>query len=143
MGARGYYQPPGHENLAGCDGFYVDNSVLYQSGDIESDWAALTARFCESMTAACPDLRVVNAWKSRDLGQSRYVLLSNRYLDIMLETQDDYTAFYAIIPEDCDCVPMAKRVFRSYVNALRRVLTGLYPGHVRKRKNAWECLFVG
>ena len=143
MGTRGYYLPPNHESFAACDGFYVDNSALYVSGDEEKDWAALTELFCRTMIKACPDMALFIAWKPCDLGQSRYVLVSNQYADIMLETEDGYTAFFAIIPENCRCVPLAKRKFPGYVSALKRVLTEAYPGHVKKRKNAWECLLVG
>ena len=143
MGTRGYYLPPNHEQFADCDGFYVDNSVLYTSGDEEKDWAMLTEQFCRTMMKACPELALFNAWKPCELGQSRYVLVQNQYVDIMLETEDGYTAIFAIIPENCRYVSAAKQKFKLYVHILKQVLTELYPGHIRKRKNAWECLLVG
>jgi len=143
MGTRGNYLPDGHERMAACNGFYVDNEAIYVSKDIEADWNRLTGQICEKMMVDCPDLEKFNAWRPCEMGQSRYALLSNRFVDLIVETEDGYSAFYLIIPENCEQTAAAKRKFPRYLVVLRQVLTALYPGHVRKRKNAWESLFVG
>ena len=83
------------------------------------------------------------AWKPCGAGQSRYVVLRNRHVDIIADDADGYVAVYAVIPEDCEYPGFAKRSFPQYVSLLQKVLTDMYPGSIRKRINSQHIQAVG
>ena len=40
---RGYWLPPAYENLAACDGFYIEAEAVY-TGDPYDDWENYLSR---------------------------------------------------------------------------------------------------
>lgn len=139
---RGYWLPPQSENLVAYDGFYVNSAAVYKN-DPDTDWPLFLEQVSRRMIVKERTLRRVHQWKSCDAGQSRFVILQNRHVDIIAEDVDDYIAVYAIISEDCAAPGFAKRSFPRYVNMLQEVLVGLYPGNIRKRVNSQRTTAVG
>ncbi len=139
---RGYWLPPRAEQLEACDGFYIDSRAVYTK-DIEQSWSDLLERLCKKLLLKEKTLRRYCAWKSCEAGQSRFVILQNRYVDIVAEDADDYVAVYVLIPEDCENPGLAKRSFSRYLNLLRETLVELYPGSIRKRINSQHTKAVG
>ncbi len=70
---RGYWLPPAYENLAACDGFYIEAEAVY-TGDPYDDWEkSIHAQQLSSL----PE----KTWKNMRMetlraGQSRYVLFA-------------------------------------------------------------------
>lgn len=139
---RGYWLPPSCENLAAYGGFYIDSSAVY-TDNLDQDWENLLNMLCVKMTYREKTLQRVCCWKSCGAGQSRFVVLQNRHVDIIAEDDDGYIAVYAVIPEDCECPGFAKRSFPQYVSLLQTVLTDMYPGSIRKRLNSQHTKAVG
>ncbi len=139
---RGYWLPPSCENLAAYDGFYIDSSAVY-TDNLEQDWNKLLNTLSVKMSYRDKTLKKACCWKSCGAGQSRFVVLQNRHVDIIAEDADDYIAVYAVIPEDCECPGFAKRSFPQYISLLQAVLTDMYPGSVRKRLNSQHTKAVG
>lgn len=139
---RGYWLPPQSENLAACDGFYIDTKAVYIK-DPDTDWPDFLDALSRQMIIKERTLRKVQRWKSCDAGQCRFVVLQNRSFDIIAEDVDDYIAVYVIIPEDCPTPGYAQRSFKRYVEMLKEVLTALYPGSVCKRVNSQRTKAVG
>lgn len=139
---RGYWLPPQSENLVAFDGFYVNSNAVYKA-DPDVDWQLFLERVGRRMLVKERSFCKVHRWKSCGTGQSRFVILQNRHVDIIAEDVDDYIAVYVIIPEDCASPGFAKRSFPRYVDMLQEVLTGLYPGNIRKRVNSQRTTAVG
>lgn len=139
---RGYWLPPQSENLAACDGFYVDSKAVYTMNP-DAEWEAFLEKLAQRLIEKEHTLRKVQRWQSCDAGQCRFVVLQNRSFDIIAEDVDDYIAVYVIIPEDCPTPGYAKRSFGRYMELLKEVLTELYPGSVRKRVNSQRTKAVG
>lgn len=139
---RGYWLPPSCENLAACDGFYVDADAVYTTGP-DQDWGKFIDTLSVKLSYREKTLTKTCAWKSCGAGQSRFVVLQNRHIDIIAEDADGYIAVYVIIPEDCEHPGFAKRSFPQYVSLLQKVLTEMYPGSVRKRLNSQHTKAVG
>lgn len=139
---RGYWLPPKAEDLAAYDGFYIDSDAIY-SGDTEKDWNRFLELLCKKLSFHEKTLRKQCAWKPCSAGQSRFVVLQNQHVDIIVEDVDDYVAVYAVIPEDCEFPGYAKRSFKRYISILQTVLTDLYPGKIRKRINSQHTKLVG
>lgn len=139
---RGYWVPPNHEQLVASDGFYVEAGSVYGS-DISSGWEQFLETACRKMKIKDSTLRKVCEWKPCGMGQSRFVLLQNRHVDIVAEDSDGYVAVYAIIPEDNVAPGFAKRSFTRYLIMLKETLIELYPGAVFKRKNYRNLQKVG
>ncbi|MBQ7725787.1 MAG: hypothetical protein IJT66_01440 [Clostridia bacterium] len=139
---RGYWLPPGAENLPLYDGFYVDSAAVYTGGDVTADWQAFLNEICSAMQRRDGSLQRLCEWVPCDLGQSRFVLLQNEAVQIIAEDADGYIAVYAIVPENC-VSKRAQRVFQNTLQKLRCVLTGLYPGFVSRRLNSQHIEKVG
>lgn len=131
---RGYWVPPNHEQLVASDGFYVEAGSVY-GGDISAGWEKFLEVFCRKLKIKDGTFRKVCQWKSCGMGQSRFVLLQNRHVDIVAEDSDGYVAVYAIIPEDNAAPGFAKRSFQRYLAMLKETLIELYPEAVFKRQN--------
>lgn len=138
---RGYWLPPAHENLFAYDGFYIDSNAVYKENP-DQGWENLLYKLCVKMAYREKTLRKVCDWRTCGAGQSRFVVLQNRHVDIIAE-DDGYIAVYVIIPEDCECPGFAKRSFPQYVSLLKAVLIDMYPGSVRKRVNSQHIITVG
>ena len=132
---RGYWLPPNHEELVASDGFYVESDCVY-GADLAAGWEAFLQTVCKKMKFKDNTFQKVCEWKSCGMGQSRFVLLQNRHVEIIAEDADGYVAVYAIIPEDNPAPGFAKRSFPRYLAMLKDVLTELYPGAVFKRRNS-------
>lgn len=139
---RGYWLPANAEHLAGCDGFYVDSSAVYH-GNMETCWDNFLDTLCQKMAAKKPTLQKYCGWKQYTGGRSGFVILYDRYVDLIVEDVEEYVAVYLIIPESCKTPGYAKRAFPGYFKALQEVLTELYPGTVRKRLNSQHTTLVG
>ena len=46
---RGFWLPPGAENLLLFDGFYVDSKAVYTGEDIATDWQIFLEKVCKKM----------------------------------------------------------------------------------------------
>ena len=139
---RGYWLPPADENLAACDGFYIEAEAVY-TGDPYDDWEKFINTLSVKLSYREKTLEKICAWKPCGAGQSRYVVLRNRHVDIIADDADGYVAVYAVIPEDCEYPGFAKRSFPQYVSLLQKVLTDMYPGSIRKRINSQHIQAVG
>lgn len=139
---RGYWLPPAHENLAACDGFYVEAEAIYTS-DPYDDWEKFINTLSAKLSYRENTLKKICEWKSCGAGQSRYVVLQNRHVDIIADDADGYVAVYVIIPEYCTHPGYAKRSFPQYLSLLQNVLTEMYPGSVHKRLNSQHIKAVG
>lgn len=139
---RGYWLPPQSENLAACDGFYIDSSAVY-GNDQNAGWTEFLEKFSRRMIVKERTLRKIQRWHSYGAGQGRFIVLRNRSFDIIAEDVDDYIAVYVIIPEDCPTPGHALRSFKRYVEITQEVLTELYPGSIRKRVNSQKTKAVG
>ena len=139
---RGYWLPPRAKDLAACDGFYIDSGAVY-TGELEQDWNRFLELLCKKLRFHERTLQRVCEWKPCAAGQSRFVVLQNRHVDIVCEDADDFVAVYVLIPEDCEAPGFAKRSFKRYLEILQTVLTDLYPGSVCKRINSQHVRPVG
>ncbi len=139
---RGYWYPPNGENLAACDGFLIDSRAVYKT-EIENDWNAFLNTVCEGMKRYNPELETVNSWKSVDVGESRYVLLTDGFVQVIAEDTDGYVAAFVIIPETTSNKEKAKRIFGRYYSDLKNLLVKNYPGFVKKRLNSQHLEDVG
>ena len=139
---RGYWYPPNGENLAACDGFLIDSRAVYKT-EIENDWNAFLNTVCEGMKRYNPELETVNSWKSVDVGESRYVLLTDGLIEVIAEDTDGYVAAFVIIPETTSNKEKAKRIFGRYYSDLKNLLVKNYPGFVKKRLNSQHLEDVG
>ena len=140
--ARGYWLPPMHHQLLQYNGFYVDNSAIYANDDLDAGWNRLLDRFGRLLPAYFPRMMQGNFWAPTQK-TSRYVLAYDRRFQIILETLDDYTAFFLIVPESCTATKSAIKGFEKALHQLQTLLTTLYPGHVRRRVNTWRAELVG
>lgn len=139
---RGYWLPPSHKNLVAYDGFYIDSNAVYKENP-DKDWENLLNLLCVKMAYREKTLRKFCDWRSCGAGQSRFVVLQNRHVDIIAEDDDGYIAVYVIIPEDSECPGFAKRSFPQYISLLKSVLIDMYPGSIRKRINSQHVESVG
>lgn len=139
---RGYWLPPAHENLPAYDGFYIDSNAVYKE-NLDQDWENLLNKLCIKMAYHEKTLRRICDWRTCSAGQSRFVILQNRHVDIIAEDDDGYIAVYVIIPEDCECPGFAKRSFPQYVSLLKAVLIDMYPGSILKRINSQHTKAIG
>lgn len=142
---RGYWLPPKHECLKACDGYYIDSDAIYQSDqpDMEKDWNRFLERLCKRIMFQDQTLTKRCEWKPCDAGQSRFVVLQNQLVDIIVEDVDGYIAVYVIVPEDCKNPGYAaRRIFPEYIYMLKRILVELYPGKIRKRLNSQHTASV-
>lgn len=139
---RGYWYPPNGENLAACDGFLIDSRAVYKT-EIENDWNAFLNTVCEGLKRYNPKLETVNSWKSVDVGESRYVLLTDGLIEVIAEDTDGYVAAFVIIPETTSNKEKAKRIFGRYYSDLKKLLCENYPGFVKKRLNSQHLEDVG
>lgn len=139
---RGYWLPPSCETLIAYDGFYIDSNAVY-TDSLELGWNDFINTLCKKMSFYDKTLEKQCSWKSCGVGQSRFVILKNRHIDIIAEDVDDYIAVYAVIAEDCICPGFAKRSFPKYISILQTVLTNMYPGNIRKRINSQRTKAVG
>lgn len=138
---RGYWLPPQSENLPACDGFYIDSQAAYD--DSSGDWEIFLDKLCNKIQLGERTLEKRCCWKPCTVGQSRFVVLQNHHVDIVVEDVDDYIAVYALIPEDCAMPDFAKKSFPRYINILHHTLTEMYPGKIRKRINSQHTKMVG
>ena len=139
---RGYWLPPNHAELVASDGFYIEAGKVY-GDDISTGWDSLLKTLCRKLKIKDNTFQEVCEWKSCGMGQSRFVLVQNRHVDIIAEDADGYVAVYAIIPEDNVAPGFAKRSFPRYLAMLKEMLTELYPGAVFKRRNSQHLQKVG
>lgn len=133
---RGYWQPPNADFLPACKGFFVTGKAVYTGPNIETDWERFLELLSSNLPRYIPSLKKVGKWQHKGVGQSRFVLLSDEYADIVVEDIDEYIAVFALIPEDCHHVKAATDRFFQYVSALRRLLTYAYPSCVFQRINS-------
>lgn len=139
---RGYWYPPNGENLAACDGFFIDAQAVYQK-EIENDWNAFLSTVCEGMRRKDPNLQTVKNWETVDAGTARYVLLTDGSVEVIAEDTDGYVAVFVIIPETTRNKEKAKRMFGKYYSDLKKLLCDSYPGFVKKRLNSQYLEDVG
>lgn len=139
---RGYWLPPNHKALVASDGFYVESDAVY-GDDLAVGWEIFLDGVCRKLKIRERTFQKVCEWKSCGIGQSRFVLLQNRHVDIIAEDADGYVAVYAIIPEDNVAPGFAKRSYPRYLAMLKEILTELYPGAVFKRLNSQHLQQVG
>ena len=139
---RGYWYPPGAENLTACDGFLVDSRAVYKD-EIGNDWDAFLNTVCEGLKRYNPELETVKNWQSVDAGEARYVLLTDGFVQIIAEDTDGYVAAFVIIPENTRGETKAKRLFGRYYSDLKTLLVNNYPGFVKKRLNSQHLEDVG
>lgn len=139
---RGYWLPPNHADLVESDGFYIEADSVY-GNDIDTGWENFLTQVCNKLKIKEVTFKKVCEWKSCGMGQSRFVLVRNRHVDIIAEDSDGYVAVYAIIPEDNAAPGFAKRSFPRYLAMLKEILTELYPGAVFKRQNYRDLQKVG
>lgn len=132
---RGYWLPPNHAELVASDGFYIEADRVY-GDDISTGWDSFLKTLCRKLKFKDNTFQEVCEWKSCGMGQSRFVLVRNRHVDIIAEDANGYVAVYAIIPEDNAAPGFAKRSFPRYLAMLKEMLTELYPGAVFKRRNS-------
>lgn len=139
---RGYWLPPNHEALVASDGFYVECDSVY-GADIDAGWESFLEVLCRKLKIKENTFQQVCEWKTSGMGQSRFVLVRNRHVDIIAEDSDGYVAVYAIIPENNAAPGFAKRSFPRYLAMLKEILTELYPGAVFKRHNYRDLQKIG
>lgn len=139
---RGYWLPPNHDELVASDGFYIEADRVY-GDDISTGWDNFLKMLCRKLKFKDNTFQEVCEWESCGMGQSRFVLLKNRHVDIIAEDADGYVAVYAIISEDNVAPGFAKRSFPRYLAMLKEMLTELYPGAVFKRRNSQHLQKVG
>ena len=139
---RGYWLPPNYEELAASDGFYVEADRVY-GADIATGWESFLETVCRKLKIKDYTFQTICEWKSCGMGQSRFVLLQNRHVDIIAEDADGYVAVYAIIPEDNAAPGFARRSFPRYLAMLKEILIELYPGAVFKRRNSQHLQKIG
>lgn len=139
---RGYWLPPNHDNLIASDGFYIESSAVY-GNDISAGWDRLLDSVSKKMMFKERTFNKFCNWKSCGLGQSYFVMLNNRHVEIIVEDADSYVAVYVIVPEDCAAPGFAKRSFPRYLAMLKETLTELYPGAISKRINSQHIKKVG
>lgn len=139
---RGYWLPPRKEHLTAYDGFYLDSNTVY-GNDISAGWDKLLHSLSIKLMYKEKSFIQYCNWKSCGLGQSYFILLYNKHIEIIVEDVDEYIAVYAIIPEDCPTPGFAKRSFPKYITLLKDALTNLYPGAVSKRINSQRIRKVG
>ena len=144
MGCQNYL-PPNCENLAAYDGFYVDYEAVYKTKGYrnDADWDIFISSLCKEFQKKFHTLQKLLKWKSSGFGQSRYVVLENADVQIIVDEEDAYIAVYVIIPETCEQIGLSKRRFAAYVKYLENTLVQLYPNSVRQRDNARSKRFVG
>ena len=90
-----YWRPPAYENLAACDGFYIEAEAVY-TGDPYDDWEKFINTLSVKLSYREKTLEKICAWKPCGAGQSRYVVLRNRHVDIIADDADGYVAVYAL-----------------------------------------------
>lgn len=139
---RGYWIPENHDRLAACDGFYIDSRAAYAKG-ITEGWERFLDRLSKRLCFRERTFRRVCGWKAGGFGQSYFVLVENRHVEIIAEDVDGYIAVYVLIPEECPKQGMAKRSFPKYLAMLQESLTELYPGSIYKRLNSQHIKAVG
>jgi len=138
-----YWLPDNHDNLTACDGFYIKNEVFFfgMKAPDEQQWDKSIKELTTKLKRFIPSMDVVNDWKN-SMGISRYVLVSNDSLEIILGEDDDYAPIFLIIPENCGNTVKAKREFKSVLDALRNYLVRKYPNQIYRRKNTWNLELV-
>ncbi len=125
------------------DGFYVDNSAIYASGDEEKDWNEFQQKVVCGIRNGHSLFKAAFYWKPTDDGHSLYTLAESSMYDIIVETEDGYTAVFLIISRNCKNQNTARKSLPRYTEYLKRVLLNLYPSHVRKRINDRKTKLVG
>lgn len=139
---RGYWLPPQHDELAASDGFFLDGKAVY-TDEPNADWEKFLESLCRKLTFQEKTFKKLCNWKACGMGQSYFVLVHNKQVEIIAEDTDGYIAVYAIIPEDCEAPGFAKRSFPKYITLLFNTLTEMYPGAVYKRTNSRKLTLVG
>lgn len=132
---RGYWLPPGADKLAACDGFYIQGDAIYKS-DFSKDWDTFLQNLCNGLCFKDRSFLKICAWETCGFAENRFVVLKNKYIDIVADDSDGDIAVYALIPENCRMKKTALKVFPEYLSVLKTVLTELYPNKVYRRKNA-------
>ena len=140
---RGYWLPPGHEKLKYFDGFYVDCAAVYTDSDIETGWQLFLDNVCNKLAHKNPNYKRICEWVPCNLGQSRFVLMENDYIEIIAEEADGYIAVYAIVPETKKNITSTNRHFQTAVKELKDILLELYPGNISRRLNSQHIEIVG
>ena len=141
MGHR-YWMPENHENLAACEGFYIENKIFFGM-DIPNtkQWDKSIAELVTKLKRFIPGMDTVNDWKSNS-GIHRYILLCNDSAEIILGEDEHYASIFLIILESRDDDTKAKREFKSILESLRNYLMHKYPNEVYRRKNTWNLELV-
>lgn len=88
---RGYWLPPGAKQLAAYDGFYIDGKAVYKQG-VEQGWENLLAMLCQRIPIKEKTFQKNCEWRSCKAGLCRFVVLQNRYADIVADDADGYVA---------------------------------------------------
>ena len=140
---RGFWLPPGADNLPLYDGFYIDSKAVYTGDDMTADWQDFLDKVCGLLQKRNNSLQKRCEWFPCDLGQSRFVLMENECVQIIAEDADGYIAVYAIVPETCACNSRAKQAFPFVLQNLKDTLIELYPGAVSRRLNSQHTERVG
>lgn len=124
------------------DGFYIDNSVIY-TGDEEADWNNFQQKLIREVRNKQSLFKPACYWKPYSDRFSLYTLLESKMYDIIVETEDGYTAVFLIIASNCKNQNTARKCLPRYTEHLKNVLLKLYPNHVRKRVNDRRTKLVG
>ncbi len=139
---RGYWLPYNSEHLTACDGYYVADEAVYAPG-YEEGWNKILYTLRQQLTKADRTFRFYGDWKSCKNGQTRFVLVYNHFVDVVVEDADDYVAVYVLVPETCTNPGAAKRAFPRYLTMVKHILCQQYPGHIRHRLNSQHTEPVG
>jgi hypothetical protein len=130
--------PDNHEKLADFMGFYIPNKVLFGMATPDDEqWEKSIKELVEKLNRFLPTMRIVNDWR-HNTGVSRYVLLQNNMVDLILGEDDNYAPIFLIIPESCGDITKAKREFKTVLESLKGYLVRKYSNEVYGRKNTWN-----
>jgi len=124
-----YWTPENYKELAACEGFYVVNKVFFGAENPnDSQWEKSITELSVKLKRFLPTAQIVNDW-TNCMGIRRYVLLSNRYIDIIMGEDEYYASIFLIIPETCGDSEKekAKREFESALTTLTDYLLRKIP----------------
>lgn len=140
--ARGYWQPPNRDKLKACEGFYVSLDA-FKIEDTEIRWNMFLEQVSNELQNNGMHFKIKKSWKETADGQSRFVLMCDNCVDIVVEETKGHYAIFVLIPEDCIVPNLAKASFFRYMLYLKDSLLKLYPGSVKYRKNYRQLIDIG
>lgn len=139
MGLK-YYVPKNHEDLAGCEGFYIENLIFYGTNDFENSWDGAVGSLAKKLKSFLPQMKIVNDWQS-EMGICRYVLLESDDVQIITGDDERYFSIFVIIPEKTVMRDFVNREYEQVCNVLRSYLLRTF-SEVSCRKNTWNLELI-